>query len=72
MKITLPLDKMTTAEKLATMEELWEDLSHSQESMPSPAWHGTVLAERELQVKEGKASFTDLAKTKDRIRKATR
>jgi hypothetical protein len=28
------------------LEELWADLCRSSEGMPSPAWHGEVLAAR--------------------------
>ena len=72
MGIMLPLDKMTTAEKLLEMERLWDDLCRHPEDVPSPAWHETVLAEREKQVSQGKMGFIDLDEAKERIRKATR
>jgi hypothetical protein len=40
MENILPLDKMTTEDKLAVMEQLWEDLCRNPESVPSPSWHG--------------------------------
>ena len=72
MGITLPLDKMTISEKLLEMERLWDDLCRTPEDVPSPAWHGAVLAERERQFAQGKMSFIDLDEAKERIRKATR
>ena len=72
MGSTLPLDKMTTAEKLLEMERLWDDLCRNPEDVPSPSWHEAVLAEREKLVSQGKMSFTDLDVAKERIRKATR
>jgi len=72
MGSTLPLDKMTTSEKLAEMERLWDDLCRNPEDVPSPSWHGDVLAERERQVAEGKMRFIDLDEAKEQIRKATR
>jgi hypothetical protein len=45
MNAALPLDKMTVAEKLQAMEELWADLSRD-EHFASPAWHEDVLQER--------------------------
>jgi hypothetical protein len=45
MTVALPLEQMTVAEKLQAMEVLWADLSRDG-SLESPAWHGTVLAER--------------------------
>lgn len=51
------LDSMTTTEKLALLERLWDDLSGRPEDVPSPAWHGTVLAERIAAVREGRTAF---------------
>jgi hypothetical protein len=53
MEITLPLDQMTVEEKLRAMEAIWADLSRNAESIPSPAWHGEVLREREERVRSG-------------------
>jgi len=71
MEPLLPLDKMTTADKLSAMEQLWDELCRTPEEVPSPAWHKKVLSSREERAREGKASFSDLADAKDRIRKAT-
>ena len=57
MEFVLPLDKMTTSDKLAAMERLWEDLCRSPESVLSPSWHGDVLSAREKRVMEGRAEF---------------
>jgi hypothetical protein len=72
MGSTLPLDKMTTSEKLAEMERFWDDPCRNPEDVPSPSWHGDVLAERERQVAEGKMRFIDLDEANEQIRKATR
>jgi hypothetical protein len=72
MDFLLALDKMTTSDKLAAMERLWEDLCRSPESVPSPPWHGDVLLAREKRVKEGRAKFAALDAAKDRIRKSTK
>lgn len=69
MKFSLPLKEMSTSEKIATMEMIWEDLSKDPESVPSPDWHADVLKERELRVSEGKSSFIDFSEVKKRIRK---
>jgi len=68
METLLPLDKMSTSDKLTAMEQLWEDLCRNPESVPSPSWHGDVLSAREKRVKEGKSKFTSIDKAKDRIR----
>lgn len=36
MNFGIPLDKMTTEDKLAAMEQLWKDLFRNPESIPSP------------------------------------
>ena len=70
MDFVFPLDKMTTEDKLAAMEQLWEDLCRNAESLPSPPWHESVLSGRERRVLEGRAKFSDLAAAKERIRKS--
>lgn len=72
MKILLPLDKMSTAEKLSAMERLWEDLCRKPEDVPSPKWHGEVLSKREKMIREGKAGFSALEEAKNRLRGSTR
>jgi hypothetical protein len=37
MEFVLPLDKMTTEDKVAAMERLWENLCRSPEAVKSPA-----------------------------------
>lgn len=71
MRPALPLDKMTTSDKLSVMEQLWDDLCREPDQVPSPSWHGEVLSGREKRVREGQARFSDLAEAKERIRKAT-
>jgi hypothetical protein len=68
MEITLPLEKMTIAEKLRMMETLWSDLTRDEERFESPAWHGEVLRERAARVKQSKESFMDWETAKRQIR----
>jgi len=68
MSITLPLDKMTVAEKLDVMETLWRDLSRDESQFQSPAWHGEVLREREQSVAEGKATYIAWEMAKQELR----
>ena len=58
MKRTIPLNEMTTAEKLQAIEEIWADLERTSEEIPSPGWHGDVLAAREGRVREGTSQFS--------------
>lgn len=67
MQIAIPLDKMTVSEKLTVLEEIWADLCHAQDAMPSPEWHADVLQVRELKIHEGKAKFLDLDDAKRRV-----
>ena len=68
MEITLPLDQMTTAEKLRAMEALWADLSRREEEFQSPAWHEDVLKEREEKIKSGQEKFIDWETAKKELR----
>ena len=68
MKLAIPLDEMTTAEKLQAMEEIWADLQRMPAEVPSPGWHGDVLAAREGRVREGQSHFSDWNEAKSRIR----
>jgi hypothetical protein len=43
MGFAFNLDQMTVADKLAAMEQLWEDLGRTPEALPSPSWHGDFL-----------------------------
>ena len=70
MNISLPLDKMTVAEKLNLMEEIWADLSRNPDDIPVPQWHLDLLREREQLVKEGKAHYIDWETAKKQIDEA--
>ncbi|MEO0529678.1 MAG: addiction module protein [Planctomycetota bacterium] len=59
MAIDLPLETMSLADKLSTMEQLWADLSRSPGSLPSPEWHRDVLKERKEAVEAGQLQFLD-------------
>ncbi len=72
MSLSLPLNEMTTAEKLQAMEILWEDLARNAEDIPMPAWHEDVLAERERLIKEGKAKFLSWDEFRQSIQEETR
>ena len=69
MQPVIPLDKMSTREKLRAIEEIWADLERTPEAVPSPDWHREVLREREERIRKGTAKFIDLADVKRRIRK---
>lgn len=59
MENTLPLEKMTTKEKIQAMETIWDDLCRKADSISSPPWHEKVLKAREDGIKNGKDEFVD-------------
>ena len=69
MDISLPLDKMTTEEKLRVMEALWVDLTRSEEEFSSPAWHADVLKVREERKNSGQEQYEDWEEAKKDLRK---
>ncbi len=69
MNITLPLEKMTIAEKLQTMESLWDDLSRKSSEFSPPPWHGKTLKNREKNLINQTDGFSDWEEAKKRIRK---
>lgn len=72
MQFVIPLEKMTTADKLKALEAIWSNLQRVPEEVPSPAWHADVLNARENRVREGSSQFGDWDDAKRRIRERTR
>ncbi len=69
MQVTLPLEQMSTAEKLQVMESLWADLSRHEHQFESPAWHEQVLRERDEALRAGRETPMDWETAKARLRK---
>jgi hypothetical protein len=59
-------------QKLDLMETLWADLTGEDKRLESPAWHETLLADRELALKDGKITVSSWAEAKESIRKSNR
>ncbi|MFO0916325.1 MAG: addiction module protein [Pirellulales bacterium] len=72
MSIDSALDKMTLADQLEAMEMLWADISRSPDKVPSPGWHGEVLAERRRLVEQGKLNSLDWEVAIAELRKEVR
>ena len=68
MAVDIPIDKMTTAEKIAALEALWADLSKDPAQVPSPKWHEDILRERAQRVADGKERFIDWETAKKQLR----
>ena len=69
MATVLPLKKMSRAEKLRAMEEIWTDLSRDEAKFDSPAWHADALREAEHAIVSGTAKFVDWEEAKARLRR---
>ena len=67
MSTDVSVDSLSTPEKLALMERLCESLSQRPADVPSPAWHGAVLADRIAAVREGRTTFIDWEDAKKRL-----
>lgn len=60
---------MPVEEKLKLMESLWDSLCATHvEGMPTPRWHGDVLAERARRLASGEESVSAWSDAKERIR----
>ncbi len=68
MAIAVDLGKMSVADKLQLMEDLWQDLASEPDEIVSPAWHGEVLAERERLTASGEEKFIDWEVAKKQLR----
>lgn len=68
MNMAAQLDRLSTAEKISTMEYLWDDLCRHADKVVSPAWHGEVLAQRAKSVADGHSILRDWETEKARIR----
>ena len=62
------IDRMSTAERLRTMEQLWDALRREEGHLPSPEWHGQILANRKERAKRGEARFLTLDQLRAHVR----
>jgi hypothetical protein len=65
---TAEIQKMTTSERLAAMEQLWDALCHEEAELVSPAWHEAVLAKRREKMNSVEARFFTLDQIRDQFR----
>lgn len=69
MSTTIDLQEMTTPDKLRLMEALWQNLSAGGNSeVPSPEWHGEILAQRDRLIDSGDETFIDWDTAKKQLR----
>ena len=62
------IERMSTAERLQAMEQLWDALWREAPELPSPDWHGDVLAARKTRADRGEAEFLTLDQFRERLR----
>ena len=68
-RVDLSLSQLSFVQKLNLMEALWADLSRDEKKLKSPAWHETVLKDREEAFMAGKVTVSDWEQAKRRIKK---
>jgi len=64
----LPLNRMTTAQKLEAIDEIWSDLRRNADQVPSPHWHADVLDARRHRLERGETQLHDWDAAKQRLR----
>jgi hypothetical protein len=67
---SVAISNMSLEEKLATMEQIWDDLCLHQ-NVQSPGWHGDVLQIREANRQAGREPAMDWHEAKQAIRQRT-
>lgn len=60
------IKKMSTAERLQTMEALWDSLLYENGDIESPQWHEQILEKRKEKIRSGNAKFISLSELKER------
>ncbi len=63
----IPIDGLSVQQKLSLMERIWGDLERCPTEIPSPEWHGDVLARRLQAVEAGETDFVDWSDAKKRL-----
>jgi hypothetical protein len=63
------IQQMSLEEQLQAMELLWASLSRTPNALPSPDWHGDILAERMAKIERGEGEFLSIPQLKERLQK---
>ena len=58
------ISNMSIAERLQTMEAIWDSLTHEDTDIESPDWHNDVLTERRKTIENGSAKLISLNELK--------
>ncbi len=62
------ISQMTMAERLQTMEAIWDSLTSDPSEVESPEWHKVELADRRKKIESGKAEFISIKELKSKHR----
>jgi hypothetical protein len=54
------IKKMDLADRLQTMEAIWDSFLDDEAALESPEWHHDILEERKRKIESGKAEFISL------------
>ena len=63
------INNMSIAERLQTMEAIWDSLLHEDTEIESPEWHNDVLNERRKTIDDGSAKLISLDELKASLKK---
>ncbi len=61
------ISRLTPAEKLQLVEELWDELAASEDRLPLPHWHEQLLAEDQAKYQANPTEGSDWSEVKSRI-----
>ena len=64
--------QMSFPEKVALLETVWSEIAADPGQVEVPQWHKEILDERDLALKEGRATVLDWDEAKRQIEQATR
>jgi len=67
----LDIGRLTRSEKLRAREEVWVNLTRTEDDFQSPDWHGDVLRERENALMTGRDEFVPWEEAKRMLREKT-
>ncbi|MFT3755215.1 MAG: addiction module protein [Pseudoxanthomonas sp.] len=65
----LDIESLDIEQKLDLIERLTESLALQSKNVPSPDWHGEVLAERMKRIESGEAKFCTLEELDEQLRR---
>lgn len=72
MFVQSEIRRMSFPEKVALLETVWSEIAAEPSQVEVPQWHKDILDERDLALKEGRATVLDWDEAKRQIERATR